>query len=278
MTIHDTSPRPTEPSTHALSPTPRRLVWTEIRLAHLTRRPVGHWVVMALMMISALLGAVLDAHMMEPVFRRVLRLNVESARTFSYGVAIVMVALMASVGNGLRGYHGNPDDRSGPGAALLFSLVAFWAVTGTAIAAMRYSVTTAGSPWLSAGGLLALYLAIGLFAAFDMYKARNDVFTQRVRAARELVPLRQRLVAQEAQMHLVQMNFDNSVRKLADITEGAELAKEEQRALIEQLKQLSIQNLGAANGSSAIMGVTSVQHPLNPAFTAVQRPTSEEEQ
>ena len=277
-TIHPAMTPPDPPNDRmSHGTTGHRANWMDIRLAYQDRHSAGHWFAMALMLGVALTGAMLDAHLMEPVFRRVLRLNVDSAQRFSYGVAAVMVALMAGAGHGLRGLQGNPATRKSVGAYVLYGTLTVWAGVGVAIAAMRYQVTTAGSPTLVAVGFFAIYLATGLLAAYDMYNARNDAFTRRQEDARKLKPLQEQLIAQEAQLHLVQRNLANAVEDFAAITKGADYAKQSHAALIAQLKQLSIQNLGAAQGSSAMMGVTSAQHPLNPAYRADEPAGGQEE-
>jgi hypothetical protein len=232
-------------------------------------------------------GAVMDAQVMQPALAHVLRGSGAHVAFICYVIGILAALMMARAGWLLRGATGDPRLRLREGGTAA-ALIAVWAVVGILIAAARWQAQSiaaaagamsydggaatatggqAHSAHLAALVFFGIYLATGVLALVDFYTARNDVFQQKLNAHARLSAARCALYDDEALLHRLAMNLTNATHTFAAIPGEAEIAKASQEALVRRLKQEAVLRLGIANQSSAVMGVASTLHPLNPAAT-----------
>ena len=275
-------------TTESLSPStasePATLHWTATRLAHKTGWGPWHWIVMTALGAVVVIGAVMDAQVMQPALAHILRGNGSHVAFICYVIGLFAALMMARAGWLLRGAVGDPRLRVREGS-LAAALIAIWGAMGALIAVARWKAaglaaasgsaaydgaTQANaaqhqSAHLAAVVFLGIYLATGTLALVDFYTSRNDVFQQKLNAYGRLSTARATLHAEEALLHRLAMNLTNATHTFTAIIGEAELAKASQQALIDRLKQEAILRFGAATQSAAVIGVASTRHPLNPA-------------
>jgi hypothetical protein len=284
-------------TTHTPTESPKSSVglhWTNDRLAYRTSWSRAHWLMTAAVMCVVAVGAVMDAHVMQPALAHILRGNGSDVAFVCYVVGVFAALLMVRAGWLLRGAVGDSRLRTREGGAAAL-IVTVWVAMGALIATARWqavsivaAATTAGydggtaaptdaqsaSAHLAAVVFLGIYVGTGVLALVDFYAARNDAFQLKVNAHRELDVARPALYQEEALLHRLAMNLTNATHTFTAITGEAALAKANQRALVERLKQEAVLRLATGTGSAAVMGVASTRHPLNPA----QRPTTNGEE
>jgi hypothetical protein len=264
---------------------PVKLRWAAPRLAYKTSWGWPHWALTITIAIAVVVGAVMDAQVMQPALAHILRGNGSHVAFICYVIGLFAALMMARAGWLLRGAVGDPRLRMREGATSAV-LIAVWAAVGVMIAVARWQVqsiaaastsvsydggaaagTTAQgqSAHLAAVVFFGVYVATGVLALVDFYTARNDIFQQKLNAYARLRAARGALYEDEALLHRLAMNLTNATHTFAAIPTEAELAKASQEALVRRLKQEAVLRLGIANQSSAVMGVASTQHPLNPA-------------
>jgi len=262
-----------------------KLRWAAPRLAYKTSWGCPHWALTIGLGIAVVTGAVMDAQVMQPALAHVLRGSGSHIAFICYVIGIFAALMIARAGWLLRGAVGDPRLRMREGSTAAV-LIAIWAVVGLLIAAARWqahSIAAASSAAAYDGGAAAptaaqgqsahlaavlffgIYLATGVLALVDFYTARNDVFQQKLNAYARLSAARGGLYEDEALLNRLAMNLTNATHTFDAIPAEAELAKATQRALVQRLKQEAVLRLGIANRSSAVMGVASTLHPLNPA-------------
>ncbi|SEH53398.1 hypothetical protein SAMN04489835_1096 [Mycolicibacterium rutilum] len=257
--------------------------WTEPRLAYLTQRSAGHKILIVALGAAVVVGAVMDAQVMQPALNHILRGHADHVAFISYVIGILTALTMARAGWLLRGAVCDPGLRRREGFAAAV-LIAVWAAVGLLItAARRHAAGLAGPAAVGYDGgsavtanpavdtaqmaayvFLGLYAVTGLLAMVDFYCARNDVFDQKLTAHRQLMPARAALIDDEALLHRLAMNLTNATHTFAAITGEGALAKVTQQALVDRLKQLALVRFGIATASTAVLGVASTDHPRNP--------------
>lgn len=275
-------------TTESLSPStasePATLHWTATRLAYKTGWGPWHWIVMTALATVVVVGAVMDAQVMQPALAHILRGNGSHVAFICYVIGLFAALMMARAGWLLRGAVGDPRLRVREGS-LAAALIAIWGAMGALIAVARWKAAGLAaasgsaaydgaaqanaaqqqSAHLAAVVFLGIYLATGTLALVDFYTSRNDVFQQKLNAYGRLSTARATLHAEEALLHRLAMNLTNATHTFTAIIGEAELAKASQQALIDRLKQEAILRFGAATQSAAVIGVASTRHPLNPA-------------
>lgn len=284
----DASP-PTSP-TQAVTPQPR-LRWAAPGLAYKTSWGGPHWTMIIAIGVVVLVGAVMDAHVMQPALAHILRGNGTHVAFVCYVIGLFAALMMARAGWLLRGAVGDPRLRIRDGATATV-LIVVWAVVGVMIATARWEASgiaaasaevgydggatanTASqeqSAHLAAMVFLGIYIATGLLALVDFYTARNDIFQQKLNAHARLRTARGALYEDEALLHRLAMNLTNATHTFMAIPAEAELAKDSQDALVRRLQQEAVLRLGIGAQSAPMMGVASTAHPLNPAARSGDR-------
>ncbi|WP_431235946.1 hypothetical protein ACQ856_28750 (plasmid) [Mycolicibacterium psychrotolerans] len=231
------------------------------------------------------LGAVMDAHVMQPALAHVLRGNGSDVAFVCYVTGVFAALMMARAGWLLRGAVGDSRLRGREGG-MAAAIVTVWVVMAALIAAARWhavsavaassstgydggaSTTTSGqveSAHLAAIVFLGIYVATGVLALVDFYTARNDIFQVKVNAYKRLAKARPALHEEEALLHRLAINLAIATHAFEAITGESALVKANQRALVERLKQHAVLRLATATRSDAVLGVASTRHPLNPA-------------
>lgn len=262
------------------------LRWTSTRLAYKTSWGAWHWVLMAGLGVVVLVGAVMDAQVMQPALAHILRGNADHVAFICYVIGLAAAVMMARAGWLARGAIGDPRllVREGVVAAGLAAgwagmggmiAVARWQAVGLAVAAQDTgydgatptAAPSTQSAHLAAVVFLGIYLVTGMLAAADFYTARNDVFQQKMNALARLTPARTALDEQEALLHRLAMNLSNATHAFASIVSEGELAKASQLALVNRLKQEAVLRFAYATQNPAVAGVSSTSNPLNPAAT-----------
>lgn len=267
-----------------------KLRWAAPRLAYKTGWGWTHWAITTALALAVVIGAVMDAQVMQPALAHILRGNGSHVAFICYVIGIFAALMMARAGWLLRGAVGDPRLRPREGA-MAAALSTLWAAMGILIAVARWkavSIAAVSSTAVYDGGatsataaqgqaahlaavvFLGIYLATGLLAFVDFFAARNDVFQQKLNAHQRLSSARELLFEDEALLHRLALNLSNAVHTFAAIPGEAQLAKASQQALVKRLKQEAVLRLGTANQSQAVMGVASTRHPLNPAAAADQ--------
>jgi hypothetical protein len=276
----------------ATKPTaPVRLHWANDRLAYRNGWTWTNWLMTAAVTVVVATGAVMDAQVMQPSLAHILRGNGSLVGFVCYVIGVFAALMMARAGWLLRGAVSDSRLRSREGG-LAALIVTVWAAVAALIAAARWQAVSvvaasstagydggsasptdaqSGSAHLAAIVFLGIYVATGVLALVDFYTARNDAFQLKVNAHQRLATARPALHEEEALLHRLAMNLTNATHTFAAITGDAALAKANQQALVERLKQEAVLRLATGTGSAAVMGVASTRHPLNPAHRSADQ-------
>lgn len=252
--------------------------WREPSLADRDKRAVAKAVIIAVLLVF---GALVDAGLMRPAIMRVLRDTPTMAGVIAVALAVVGATAAATAGAAWRGAKGNHPGHSA--ALILPSLILlFWAGLGLGICWLRVgaaSVTTvaqydggqqaataSGSPsdTIAAAVFLLVYALVGILAFADAFEWRNDAFTAKVHAQKQFGSALEQLAVSEALLVRLVENYSIREHELAMNRQEAANAKLANRALAEELEQVSRVEQMIGLGDTGKSGITSGHHVDNP--------------
>jgi hypothetical protein len=265
---------PAEQDERAVS---HRIAWADPSRVY-ARRPL---VTQAVLLTVIFVLAVLDAYLMMPALQSVLRLPVETTEKIAYGISAASALAAGWSGHHLRGATGNhPGSRRH--LLLPLGVVLGWLALGVLIAVIRLvggsnriavaydqasttASTLSASAWTSAGLFLVFYLLVGFLALGDLYHVRQDAAAALRRATRRRDTVARTLRDQEALLRRLVETC--SIRHLETLllAEQAGLVKAGNATHAAELVQLSRHTQAVLLGSPSATGITSTDHPKNPA-------------
>jgi len=278
----ETPSEPTDPATpvesHDQAVPGREYDWCEPSLADRDKRAVVKAVIIAVLLVF---GALVDAGLMRPAIMRVLRDTPTMAGVIAVALALVAAASAAMAGAAWRGARGNHPGRF---TALILPglIVLFWAGLGLGICWLRVGaagVTTvaqydggqaaatgsgSASDTIAAAVFLLVYALVGILAFADAFEWRNDAFTAKVHAQKQLGPAQEHLAVSEALLVRLVENYSIREHELAMNRQEAANAKLANGFLAEELEQVSRVEQMIGQGDTGKSGITSGHHADNP--------------
>ncbi len=269
-TLRPATSATTESSGHAMA-------WSNPPLS--TSKGVSAWARFGVPVVI-LLGAVLDAALLKPVFDLIL----DTGEWESWGIAIVLsvVAAVAQfvAGRITRGHRGNGRPGWPVSAALI---VVVWLIVGIGVAIARLvksqiavavqvgatatSTSQAVEPpeFVAAGLFLALYLLVGILAFSDGFEARQDAWSARRNVERELAALHPMHVDGERYYRRLSQYRGLLGFQLGSIDRARIEAERDNASIGAEAKAYARQAIALLHRDVAITGITSPDHPDHPA-------------
>jgi hypothetical protein len=250
--------------------------WAEPALAFLHRRPVTQLLLTSVFLVA---GTMVDAALMRPAIMRVLGDTDAWSTAVAFTLAGVGAVAAAMAGWTWRGAVGNEPGRR---AALILpgTILTGWAALGLGITWLRvgaaaalvevqYDGAAAGasqdaSETIAAAVFLVVYLVVGVLAFGDAYAWRNDAFSAKTRAERELATAREELRSQEALFERLRANLAIRAHDLTSNPDALAQVLASHRALARELAQVSRVEQAIGLGDPTATGITSTQHRANP--------------
>ena len=256
----------------------REFDWREPSLADRDKRPVFKSVIIAVLLVF---GALVYAGLMRPAIMRVLRDTPTMAGVIAVALAVVGATAAATAGAAWRGAKGN---HPGHFAALILPslIMLFWAGLGLGICWLRVGAASAttvaqydgGQPAATGSGstsdtiaaavFLLVYALVGILAFADAFEWRNDAFTAKVHAQKQLGIAQKQLAVSEALLVRLVENYSIREHELAMNRQEAANAKLANGALAQELEQVSRVEQMIGQGDTGKSGITSGHHADNP--------------
>lgn len=251
------------------------VAWAEPGLAFVARRPVVQLVSVAVFLVG---GAMVDAGLMRPAIMRVLKDSEAMSTVIAFalaGLGAVAAGLAGWSWRGARGNHPGSNGALGEPVTILVGWLALglgisWLRIGAAnaVSEVNYDgaapVTGSASETIAAGIFLIVYLLVGCLAFWHLHSWRNDAFTAKAHAARDLAGVEGDLAREEALYERLRANI--AIRAHDMLTMASDLGNvlAGNASLARQLEQMSRveQAIGLSDPNKT--GITSPAHHANP--------------
>lgn len=270
-----------QPVTGQSDTSAKRIAWIAPTRVHGSASRLTH----TLLVVAIVVLSVIDAYLLLPALQSVMRLSPPTTEKIAYGVSAAATLAAGWTGWHVRGAAGNhPGDKKHLVLPVLVALG--WLALGGGIfvirlvgkttrAAVGYDGVAAptgpvisAADWTGASLFLAFYVLVGLLAMGDMYHLRQDAAAALRRATRQRARTIRLLTVEEGLLRrLVEVH---SIRQLETqlLPLRVNTAKQGNADHALELKQLSRHEQAIAMGSPSGTGITSPEHPMNPASVA----------